>query len=403
MRKLSDWLDSFVEYGQVSEAPNHILFWSGASAIAGALGRKVWIDQLTFRWFPNMYVVLVAPPGVIAKTTTADLAVKLLKKVDGVHFGPNVTTWQALVSSFEEAVRLVEYSPGESSETYSLSICSGELGNLISTDDRQMMDMLNTLWDCGAIDKATKGDGVEKLENPFLNLIACTTPSWISGNFPAYMIDGGLVSRIIWVYADTKRRYVAYPGNLPEEELHENKTQRRHLVDDLNTIGRLEGKFTLTPDALAWGTSWYERHCREHEKGKDDSRLGGFHARKPGHIHKLSMVLSAARGDSLIIQCSDLQRAEREVSSLESTLLQIFDRIGRSETSNVSDRLAEYIARAGSKGVEVQEAYNYIRPSLPKLKDYDEVWKGLVRSGVIKIAVVGGRQVLIVLQRGTTG
>jgi hypothetical protein len=403
MRKLGDWLEAFIEYGHSGEAPDNILLWSGVSAIAGALGRKCWIDQLTFKWFPNMYVVIVAPPGVVAKTTAAEVSMRLLRKVDGVFFGPNFTTWQALVEAFEEAKQVVEYAPGEAVETSSLTIVSGEFGNLISTEDRQMMDLLNTLWDCGAVDKATKKDGVERVDHPFLNMIACTTPSWISGNFPAYMIDGGLVSRIIWVYADAKRECIAYPSNISEERQNEIKTMRRYLVDDLGAIARLEGQFRLTPDAIRWGTDWYREHCRAHEKGRDDSRLGGFHARKQGHIHKLAMVLSASRGGSLTITREDLQRAEKEVSSLESTLLQIFDRIGRSETSNVAERLADYILRSGDKGVSQEKAYFYIRGSIQGPREFDEMLKGLKKSGVLQVKVIGGKAMLTGLQPETGG
>lgn len=394
MRKLPNWLDSFIEFGQVGEAPNHVLLWSGVSAIAGALGRKVYVDQLTFRWFPNMYVVVVAPPGVIAKTTTTGLAMDLLKRVDDVFFGPNITTWQALVDAFEKAVRLVEYRAGETVETHSLTIHSGELGNLVSTDDQEIMNLLITLWDCGAIEKATKQDGTQKLEHPFLNLIACTTPSWISGNLPMHMIDGGLVSRIVWVYADEKRREVMYPGlQITKEEWDEHQKMRRYLIDDLGAISRLEGEFSLEPDAVAWGVDWYSKHCKAHSRGKDDSRLGGFHARKPAHIHKLAMVLSASRGDSLRISREDLEKAEVLVSALEETLLQIFDRIGKSESANVADRLVEFVSRAGARGVSLENAFLYIRGSLPRPKDFDEIWKGLRRSGMIEVTTVGSRQV----------
>jgi len=404
MRKLGDWLKGFIEYGNVGEAPEHVLFWSGVSAIAGALGRKCYFDQYTFKWFPNMYVVIVAPPGVIAKTTTSDLALKLLRKVDDVYFGPNCPTWQALVSSFEKAERVVEYAPGEAVPTYSLTIQSGELGNFLDPDDRKFMDMLNTMWDCGPIEKATKGDGEEKVEHPFLNIAACTTPSWLSDSIPPYMIGGGLVSRIVWVYAEDKARCVAYPGlEIPATIRKEKDTLKRYLIDDLGAISRLEGPFTLTPEAYEWGRDWYRRHCALHTRGKDDTRLGGFYARKQTHLHKLAMVLSASRSDSRIITLEDIQYADREISALETTMLDIFEGIGKTETANVADRLADFIRRAGPVGVSINTAFSYIRGSLPKPKDFDEVWKGLKRSGIIKVETTGPQQIFIALPADKAG
>jgi Protein of unknown function (DUF3987) len=398
VRKLDNWLDAFIEYGQNGEAPNHVLFWSGASAIAGALQRKCWVSQGDFWWFPNMYVVLVAPPGIIAKTTTTGTAMRMLRKVEGVIFGPSTTTWQALIECLGNAAVVTTYN-GESEETYSLTIHSGELGNLVRPDDNEMMDMLNTMWDCGSIEKATKAEGLRTIASPFLNLLACTTPSWISGNFPAYMLDGGLVSRIIWVYADEKRQLVAYPsGDTPERrELH------RYLIDDLNTIGRCEGEFRLDADALLWGTDWYTRHNRVHAKGKDDSRLGGWNARKQSHIHKLAMVLSAARDDSRRITLGDLQRAEREVSALEGTLSAIFDRIGRSEASNNSDRLLDFVARSGAGGVTVNEAARFMRSVAPTDKGFKELLLGLVKSKMVVSCTKGGEQAFRVPQAGKDG
>ena len=60
MRNHADWLTAFMEYASYGEAPRHMYFWSGVAAIAGALRRKVWIDQAYFKWHCNMYIVLVA-------------------------------------------------------------------------------------------------------------------------------------------------------------------------------------------------------------------------------------------------------------------------------------------------------------------------------------------------------
>jgi hypothetical protein len=63
-RKLKDWLSAYVDYASYSEAPKRMHFWCGVAAIAGALRRRTWIDMSYFRWYPNFYIIIVAPPGI---------------------------------------------------------------------------------------------------------------------------------------------------------------------------------------------------------------------------------------------------------------------------------------------------------------------------------------------------
>ena len=77
MRNYDDWLKAYLRYAESTEAPMHMHFWSGVSAVAGALRRRVWIDQAYFKWYPNFYIVLVAPPGIVSKSTTVGIAMNL--------------------------------------------------------------------------------------------------------------------------------------------------------------------------------------------------------------------------------------------------------------------------------------------------------------------------------------
>src|SRR3989304_116541 len=100
-RRCDDWLKAFVDYASYGEAPLKFLFWTGISTIAGALRRRVWIDQKFFQWVPNFYIVLVAPPGIVSKSTTANVGMNLLRKLEEIKFGPDVITWQQLITSLD--------------------------------------------------------------------------------------------------------------------------------------------------------------------------------------------------------------------------------------------------------------------------------------------------------------
>lgn len=382
-----DWLKAYLDYSAHMEAPRHMRFWCGVSAIAGALERKVWIDQAYFRWYSNFYVILVAPPGVVSKSTTSGVAMSLLREVPGVQFGPDIVTWPALVTGFANSAKAFEYPPHTWHTMSAMTLESSEFGNLLNPQDREMVDLYVTLWDGkqGAFKKETKTSGNDSVENPWINMIACTTPAWIAGSFPEYMIGGGFTSRCVFVFADKKEQRVAYPiRRVPPDLMH----QKTLLIEDLAKINQLIGEYKLTDDAYAWGTEWYERHWDNPPAQLNDDRFGGYLARKQTHIHKLAMVLAAARGPDLWITDQHLATADRMVSDLETDMVQVFGRIGRTDESMHTERLLQYIRTSGR--VEWTAAYRQVHQFFPGLRDYESILAGLIKAGLVAMSQEGG-------------
>ena len=389
-RHHSDWLAAFMDYASYGEAPHHLYFWSGVSAVAGALRRKVWIDQAYFKWHPNFYIVLVAPPGIVSKSTTAGISMNLLRQVPGIRFGPDVVTWPALIGAFAESTEGFEVN-GELHIMSALTLESSEFGNLLNPQDKEMVDLLVALWDGkpGKFEKKTKHSGNDSVENPWINLIACTTPSWIAGNFPEYMIGGGFTSRCVFVYADQKAKFVAYPGLRVPRDL---KQLEAKLVEDLTHISMLAGEMRLTPAALEWGESWYHKHYTVRSANLDDDRFGGYIARKQTHIHKLAMILSVANGDSLWITDEHLQIADQMVTDLEPDMQFVFSKIGKSDSALYAERLIWFVHSKGK--VPYHEAYRYVHSYFPSMRDFEDILAGCLRAGYVKLEQSGGTMTL---------
>jgi len=387
MRYHSDWLAAFMDYASYGEAPRHMYFWSGVSAVAGALRRKVWIDQAYFKWYPNMYIILVAPPGIVSKSTTAGMAMSLLRQVPGIKFGPDVVTWPALVSAFADSTEGFDYEGGIHAMS-ALTLESSEFGNLLNPQDKDMVDLLVALWDGkpGKFEKKTKHSGDDSVENPWINLIACTTPSWIAGNFPEYMIGGGFTSRCLFVYADEKAQYVAYPGLRVPKNL---KAMEEKLVADLERISALTGEYKLSAGAVEWGEAWYKRHYSIRSATLDDDRFGGYIARKQTHMHKLAMIVAAATSDSLLLTEDHLVIADQMITDLEPDMQHVFSKIGKSETAMYAERLIWFVQSKGR--VPYHEAYRFVHQHFPSMRDFEDVMAGCLRAGYIKNETSGGQ------------
>jgi len=364
-RRLTDWLAAYVDYAGFSEAPKRMNLWAGVSAIAGALRGRVWMKFPYWEWKPNLYIVFVAPPGIVAKSTTADTAMNLLREVPGIHFGPAVVTWQALVSHFAEVRTTFEWRD----QLYTMSpltINSSEFGNLVDPRDRQMIDMLVHLWDGKPFTKVTKNSGTDEVVNPWINVLAATTPEWIAANLPEYMVGGGFTSRCLFVYAAEKEKYVAYPVS-PMGFAE----RRADLIADLTHISEMVGEYSLSQEAREWGEEWYEKWFREESQLMDPARFGGYVARKQTLAHKVAMVMAASRSDELIVERKDLQTAIDMLSDLEPDMQFVFEKIGMSQEGVQSERLSEMIRRR--ERVSYAETYAWAKRYFPHKTSIEDI------------------------------
>jgi len=382
-RNHEDWLKAFVQYAGYGEAPKHIYWWVGVSAIAGALKRKAYIDQYYFRWFPNFYIVLVAKPGIISKSTAANIGMDLLKRVPGVAFGPNVVTWQALVQQLSRNQEEIEISPGHHETQSCLTINSSELGNFLNPQDREMIDLLVSTWDGADLRKVTKGSGNDEVPRPLINLISCTTPAWIASNIPEYMLGGGFLSRCIFVFAHSKEKFVAYPGLRVPKDI---AAVADLLVEDLSKIASLSGEFALTEKAIEWGEEWYERLCMQ--MVMTDARVQDYVVRKQTHLHKLAMILSAARRTDMWITEKELEDADKELKTIENGMALVFANIGKTAESSASDEVLQFL-KARNGGCLAEEVYKMLHSRFPRESDLDGIVRGLAKSGLLTMSQKG--------------
>jgi hypothetical protein len=196
---------------------------------------------------------------------------------------------------------------------------------------------------------------------------------------------------MVFVYADKKAQYVAYPGlNIPKDF----KETKGKLIADLQHIAdKLVGPYSLHPETVAWGEAWYENHYKTVAPTMDQERFGGYIARKQTHIHKLAMVLAASRSDSMVLQVDDLATANMMVTDLETEMNQIFRKIGQTDEAVNADKLLTYLRTR--KKVSYQEAYKHVHMSFPGWSDFENVLAGAINSGQIEMMTSGNTRYLI--------
>lgn len=388
-RNFEDWLLAYCDYASYSEAPRRMHFWAGVSAIGGALRRRVWIDQFYFKWIPNFYILFVAPPGVVSKSTTADTAMEILREVPGISFGPDIITWQALVSSFANATEQFQYN-GSFYAQSAITCVASELGNLLDPTNRELVDLLVTLWDNRKnLDKSTKMSGEDHIANPSTNIIGCTTPSWLQENVPQGVVGGGLASRFLFVHGDKKSKLIDLPAEYVPPGL---ALAKQKLLEDLIEISKLAGPFTYTPEAREWSKAWYAQLWADNAEVGEET-FGNYHARKQTHLWKTAMVLAVAKRDELIITAEDLSLADTMLTDIEQDMPKVFARMGKSEGSIQATRFISYIEKRGA--VPYEEAYRFMHAHFPDAKDFEGILAGAIRAGFITLEQRGEAPFLV--------
>ncbi len=310
----------------------------------------------------------------------------LLRNVEGVHFGPDSVTWQALFDSFADAATVVE-GVGTTSP---LTVAASELGTFLDPQNRELVDVLNDMWDGKErpITRRTRGEGQSQIERPWLNLIGCTTPGWLEEHVPAVMFKGGFMSRTVFVYQERKRFLTAYIREKMGAHASDYAILRQHLINDLRTISEIKGEYTLSREAVEWGEAWYKRHWTEQNPhGLDKELFGPYFARKQTHIHKLAMVLAAATSNKPRIELYHLTQAEQLVTSLEPSMNRVLGAIVDTDETRKVATFCRILLGIGAP-VNKQMAWRICMRHM-SLDDFNNVIRATIAAGFIVEAGTG--------------
>jgi len=391
-----NWLEAYRQYTSATEAPEDFHFWTGVATIAGALRRCVWIDEKVFLWTPNFYIVLVGPPGVATKSTTLDLGMRLLEAVPEIAFGPPSATWQALTQTLAEAKMTVQWSDSDGeihqSAACPITVAAPELGTFLKIGAEGFIDVLTDLWDGKHSTRAwthkTKTTGEVNIESPWINLLGCTTPSWIQENVRQDMIGGGFFSRVLFVYGSQKRMLIPYPSMAVKAADFDRL--RGTLIADLTDISQMRGPFTFTPEAREWGIEWYFQHWSKIPSHMVSSRYEGYRARKQTHIHKLAMILSAAERSDRVIEPHHLIEAERFLNRAESAMQFVYESVGVVDEAKRIREIVTLLTNYSTTypdGIVANELFKLLQKNMSQKEFKDAVASGIEARAFTHVAI----------------
>jgi hypothetical protein len=371
-RKLTSWIESFVEETARLEAPAIYRRWSAISALGATLEQKVWLHT-TSNIYPNFYIMIVGHPAV-GKTRSIRASRELVRSLPDPHFAPVSMTFPSLVDNLMVAKRMIIRIPHEPLEYNSLYISADELGAFIHKFDPEMTDGLSALYDPDPYTQTRRTRDVKtKIDSPQINMICGSTPDNLMALLPDKAWGQGFMSRVIMVFSDERTVGDDFETKAP--------MRMDDLKSDLATINNLTGQFEVTQEYKNAVMNW--RSLGE-VPVPAHPRLIHYNGRRKVNLYKLSMISAIDRSNTLLLTKEDFNRAMRWLLEAETTMPEIFKAgVGNADAQALEEIKHYILINDKGKGVPEYKIVGHARKLIP-IHSIMRVVDILVGSGTIR-------------------
>lgn len=327
---VTDFIDCFMAYTEGIPSPELFRLWSAISAIAGALERRIWVETGRGQLYPNLYVLLVAPPGV-GKDQAISRVEDLWYATKRLFVAPDSVTSASLLDSLAEADRKIVINGHLAFEYHSLVVPAAEFGVLVPAHDTEFLSRLNKIFDCPRALRVRRKYIKEEVSiiKPQLNILAGSQPGFLASLLPEEAWSMGFTSRLIMIYANAGPTVDIFGDGDPRSNL------RDVLLARMESIASLNGLVSWELAAMNELKSW---HLSGGLPKPEHTKLTHYNARRTLHLLKLAMIASVSRGDDLTITLADLERAKTWLFHAEYLMPDIFrDMVGRSDAQIIQE------------------------------------------------------------------
>lgn len=275
----------------------------------------MWTESGINALFPNLFVILVGPPGT-GKTQAIRFIDPILRKAQSVALAPNDISKQGLIDALAESKRGAVYN-NIPFDYHFLALSIREMSNFMSEYDNNLAGILTDMYDCPEFndEKKRTHDKGQFIAFPGLSFIMGTATQNLGNTISDKMWDSGFMARVILVYDDT-------PSAIPDFFAKATKSGEleQRLVNGFSRLGKLVGPMLWEhPAQVAFNTFRVEKRA----DAPVHNRLASYADRRDLHLGKLTMV--AALSDlSLVVTMDHLNRAYRWLRDAESRMSDVF-------------------------------------------------------------------------------
>ena len=316
--------------------------FAGAAILVGlAVGRRRAVPYGR-PLYPNLFALVVGPSGRVRKSTVLSRVQTVVQAAfgedDSIRVSHSLGSAEGLLERFcDDTGTKLTARRGQR-----VLVAESEFTNLLTKMDRtgtaNLGDVLMALYDGEDLTPQTRTRSITVRE-PFLSLLATTTPENLAGRLDARVIDSGLLPRCAVFWA-TPRPALAWPAT-PDPAGLAALVARLHAV----AAACADGDPLLTLDSAArdfWGALYQAYHAREEGAQGSAARLL---ARIPEQVLRFALLYALAAAHPAIT-VEDLTLAADVGTYLTATAGAVPQLTGRTALTDMEQRLLRALARA---------------------------------------------------------
>lgn len=401
MQPEDSFLQQYLNYIGDSECPTFYHRWCCLSMVASYLGRTYHLEHGHFNLNPNLYVMLIGPPGA-RKSTAIKIARSIIASAGYSNFSAEKSSKEKFLldlagedmgTAQEQLDHLLDQNLwGDSNAgTNEMYIACDEFNDFIGIGNIEFISMLGSLWDYNGVYKNRIKSGKSvSINDPTINILGGNTPVNFIRAFPPELLGQGFFSRLLLVQGESTGKRITFPVKPPKEATD-------NLVRSLQALKiAATGAAKLGTEAQQLLDKIYTTY-----KGIDDIRFESYSQRRFSHLLKLCLVISACHYSSEITVAHIIE-ANTILTHTEKLMPRALGEFGKSKNSDITHKVMQILLR--EYGVmTISDLWEQVHQDLTKMSELGDILRNLVAAKRIVPASNGFLAVQNVVEEGTEG
>lgn len=352
------WLAEYTKITSDLEACARFRFFSAACVLGAVINNRVFIHRgdpdLLPKLFPNLWVLLLAPPGRGHKTSTINMAVNCMQQaVPDIRLVANKLTPESLIKALAEpqGKEIIRIGPRDATGLITAPEFSVFFGKQqYNTGLVQLIADLYDYRETWISDTIMRGR--HTLKRICISILGASTPKWLQRLLPEDAFSGGFMSRYILVEMP-----VGYLKHRPRPK-RMGKTTWQDLVAGLSIFRSIEGEMVWTPAGEKYWDDLYHRH-----KPTGNEQLDAYMDRHTEQILRIAMLLAITE-HKLIVDGSHMHHAEQIAKCVMNEAIERIYELSDKARLTVVDRMQEVLKVRGT--ITKEELFNRVYKSLTR-------------------------------------